>query len=123
MVPGGVNHSGEAVRPDGCDALRNGIRTVREQLLTQLLDLGKADYPVAVAGAVDDDNLAHVGQFRTMLEHLVDLGPILGDHDTATGVGDDVRDIAGEGRRIHGGRRGARAYHREIDENPLVARR
>ena len=120
---GGVNDAGELPRTDVVNALVHGGRGLGQQLLTELLELVEGDHPVAVALAVDDHNLLHVGQIGAVLDQFVDLGLILGDHDTASRVGDDERDVAGIGLRVHGGGGGTSAHHGEVDEYPFVARR
>ena len=104
------------------NALVHGARGLGKHLLTALLELVEGDHPVGVALAVDDHNLLHVGQIGAVLDQFVDLGLILGDHDTASRVGDDKRDVAGIGLRLHGGSRGTSAHHGEVDKYPIRQR-
>ncbi len=118
---GGVDDAGQLPRTDAVNAVVHGARGLGQHLLTELLELVEGDHPVAVARAVDDHHLLHVGQIGAVLDQFVDLGLILGDHDTASRVGDDERDVAGGGLRVHrgGGRPGAQ--HGQIDQDPLIA--
>ena len=59
------------------------------------IELLEGDHPVAVARAVDDDDLLHGGDLAAVLDQLVDLGLVLGDDHPAARVGHDERDVLG----------------------------
>ena len=118
---GGVDDAGQLARTDVVNAVVHRARGLGQQLLAALLELVEGDHPVAVALAVDDHHLLHVGQLGAVLDQFVDLGLILGDDDPAARVGDDERDVPGVGLRIHRGGGGTGAHHGEVDEHPFVA--
>ncbi len=94
---------------------------VEEVCLAGLLQVVEADDPVAVGGAVEHDDLADRGQLGVLLTELGDLLVVLGEHDAAVGVGQDVGDVVGHRARVDRGRCGAGGVDREVGEDPLDA--
>ena len=91
-------------------------------LLPQLGEARQGDHPVAVAGAVEQHHLGEAGQLGAAFGQLRQLPGVLGEHDSAFRVGQNVGGAAGVGVGIHGGGGGPGTHDRQIGQNPLVSR-
>ncbi len=93
-----------------------------EVLLAQLLEIVEADDPVAVGRALEHHDLDDRRQLGVLLAELGDLLVVLGEHDPAVGVGEDVGDVVGHRRRVDRGRGSACGDDRQVSEDPLEPR-
>ena len=100
-------------QPDGCSS---------RYLSPQLSQVGQGDHPVAVAGAVEQHHLGEVGQLGAAFGQLRQLPGVLGEHDSAFRVGQDVGGIACVGAGINGRGGGPGTHDRQIGQYPLVSR-
>ena len=83
------------------------------------------DHPgviIRIRCAVERDDLDHFRQLGPTCTQLAELDFVLGEHDPAPGVGEDVRDIVGNRRGVHGSGGGAGTHDRQVSQDPLVAR-
>ena len=103
----------------GVDRLGDGVGVLGQVLVAERAQVVEADHPVPVGGAVEDHDLLEVRELGLVRLELGDLVVVLGEHDGALGVGQDVGDVLGHRRGID--RRGgaARAHDGEVGEDPL----
>ena len=118
-----VDQGREVLGTRRVDAVGHRRGVLREQVGAAGGQVVEADHPVAVRRAVERDDLAQVRQLVALLAQLGDLGVVLGERDPGAGVGEDVGDVLGVGRRVDRGGGGAGAEDREVGEDPVDPRR
>ena len=117
--PGRVHERRQTLGTDPGDPIGHDGRLSGEQRQAAPLQLGKTQHPIAfVVGGLAVDE--HHPVDPVDVPQLRGLAAVLGHHDTALRVSQDVLDIDGHRARVDGRRRGARAHHRQVDEDPLV---
>jgi hypothetical protein len=82
-------------------------------------ELGQADHPVAVGGAVEGDHLGQAGQLGAAVAELGDLLVVLGEDHAGAGVAQDVGDVGRWRGGVHGGGGGTGAEDAEVGQDPV----
>ena len=118
---GGVDQRRELVGLDGGDRRLDGAGVLDEVLLAEVGERVQGDHPVAVALAVDGDDLLDRGELAAPGGELGELGVVLDEDDLALGVAEDVRRVLLVRRGVDRGRGATGAHDREVGEDPLVA--
>ncbi len=118
---GGVDQGGQLVGTDRLGGLLDHAGVLGEVGVAEGGEVVEPDHPVAVGGAVEGDDLGQVGQLGLVVLELGDLLVVLGEHDAALAVAEDVRRVLGVGGRVDGRGRTPGAHHRQVGQDPLVA--
>ena len=119
---GGVDQGGELLGRDRGGLVGDDAGVLGQVGGTELGQLVQGDDPVAVGRAVEGDDLGQVRQLVLALAQLGDLLVVLGEDEAGLGVAEDVRRVLGVGARVDRGRGARGAHHREVGQDPLVAR-
>ncbi len=118
----GVDQGRELV---GGDRVRDGaddVGVLGEVGVAELAQLGQRDDALAVGGTVEGDDRAQRAELGLALGELGELLVVLGEDELAVGVTEDVGGVLGVGARVdrRGGATGT--HHRQVGDDPLVAR-
>jgi hypothetical protein len=119
LVDAPVDGGGEAdLQREGEQHLAEDVGQRQPEVLqvARVQDVHRVD-----RGAVERPDPGHLGHLVPVRPQLVDLGVVLGEHDPAARVADDVRDVGVDGGRVDRRRRTPGAHDGEVGQGPLVA--